>query len=386
MRKETLAGVVAVVGVALIWNHMSDDPIVGDGSMPYPGASSPAEQGPGLDDSDQPGSNPPAGGNDPNTISIADVIAAGRPLNSGPACRAAFKSERKGGGISWGNSDVFCLGLNGRKPQGVGGTGTGGAHVMDGQRAVDRNIVLVSSYSGSNTHLEVIDTDKKISTDVVLLKRKNGTGRIGKLASHGSGVAMAGDYIYSSSHGELFAYKANGFIKYGKGFGLPAVARASVSGQGGFSSLHVDVTRTPNQLVGINYTTGGGTYVQRFDLAKNGMLAARGGNGSLAINSSYGFPAKQIRSTSTMRMPGTRYQGVASVTIAGQQFTLGTQSGHDLTVMRGKTKMGSVGLAENGVSESLYYDPAQRKLWHVNEHGRQFLYSFSLGQIIARTR
>ena len=179
-------------------------------------------------------------------------------------------------------------GLNGRayKPQGIGGSATTERYTIGTKPAADRNIVLTSWYSQARepglfaanrsgesvTRLVVMDMDQRRYNNVELV-RPDGRGRLRNLDSHGSGLVWAGQYLYSSSHSVLWMYNADDILEINGRFVLPAVARWTVHGSGGLSSISIDRSVTPNQLKGINYTKNGQAYIQSFDLAENGMLA-----------------------------------------------------------------------------------------------------------------
>ena len=209
--------------------------------------------------------------------------------------------------------------------------------------------------------------------------------------SHGSGLVWAGQYIYMSSKSVLFMFNADDILKIRGRYVLPAVARWTVHGHGGMSSISIDRSASRDQLRGINYTKSGRTYIQTFKLAKSGLLAQSRGRGShdMAIRNRWGQRGRVVRSVSSLTIPGASYQGVGS---AGR-YSFANSSA--LKARGGKKKVDSTAVFKDGRKiakfrmprrniESIYIDYKRGTYASITEGGSQFLFSMPVRRIIKR--
>ena len=111
----------------------------------------------------------------------------------------------------------------------------------------------------------------------------------------------------------LWMYNADDLMEINGRYVLPAIARWSLDGKGGFSSISIDRSTSPNTLIGINYSITGQAYVQSFELAPDGRPAANSGSTGRAWCCGTGTAARPRRSTAPARwpFPGRNFQGVA---------------------------------------------------------------------------
>ena len=225
----------------------------------------------------------------------------------------------------------------------------------------------------------------------VELVRPDGRGRLRNLNSHGSGLVWAGQYLYSSSHSVLWMYNADDLLEIDGHFVLPAVARWTVHGSGGLSSISIDRSATPNQLKGINYTKNGQAYIQSFDLAANGMLAQNRDRTThgMYVRNRFGDKGRVVHSVSSLLIPGTSYQGVGS---AGAYSFANSSS---LRTSRSAGKVDATAVIRNGKvierfrmprgnGESIYIDYRRGIYTSITEHGSQFMFAMPLDHLIER--
>ena len=195
--------------------------------------------------------------NDAKRVGWDELIDDGRRLpEPTKACERSWRASGKDRRIDWSSASHLCMsGLLGGayKPQGVGGSATTEHYQIDGLPAAERNLVLTSWYSRSAerglfaangagesvTRLVVMDMDQSRYNTVELV-RPGANGKLDNLNSHGSGLVWAGQYLYSSSHSELWMYNADDILKVDGRYVLPAVGRWRVTGLGGLSSLSLD--------------------------------------------------------------------------------------------------------------------------------------------------
>ncbi len=337
-----------------------------------------------------------------------DVIDQGRALPGvSGGCADRWRKSGKDSRLNWSSVDYMCMdGLNGRayKPQGVGGSATTERYTIGTKPAADRNIVLTSWYSRvrepglfadnhsgeSVTRLVVMDMDQRRYNNVELV-RTDGHGRLRNLDSHGSGLVWAGQYIYSSSHSVLWMYNADDILKINGHFVLPAVARWTVHGSGGLSSISLDRSVTPNQLKGINYTKNGQAYIQSFDLAENGLLAqnSRRTAHDMSVRNRFGDKGREVHSVSSLMIPGASYQGVGSAgaySFANSSSLRTSRSAHkvDATAVFKNGKVIGRFQMPRGNGESIYIDYRRGIYRSITEGGSQFMYALPLEHLIER--
>lgn len=337
-----------------------------------------------------------------------DVLDGGKPLPQPSArCADRWRTSGKDARLDWSSVEFGCLNaLEGRhyRPQGVGGSATTRNYVIGGKPAADRDLVLTSWYSrarepglvapnGPNqvaTRLVIMDLDQRRYHSIELV-RPDGRGKFRNLNSHGSGLVWAGQYLYSSTRSTLWMYNADDIVEIDGRFVLPAVARWSVHGQGGLSSISLDRSVSPNQLTGINYTRYGQAYVQRFDLAKDGLLAPRDARaeGDLVVRNEFGEPGRVVRSVSSRAIPGTSYQGVGAIgryTLANSSGLRTPRSHPDRVDATAVLKGGDV-IAQfqmpHGNGQSVYIDYQRRRYVSITERGSQFIFAIPLEQLTA---
>ena len=184
-------------------------------------------------------------------------------------------------------------------------------------------------------------------------------------------------------------YNADDIIKIGSRYVLPAIARWNVSGQGGLSSISIDRSAIPNRLTGINYTPSGQAYVQSFALDADGGLADSSTRAQhpLVLKNSFGDRGRTIHSFSSLTIPGTNFQGVATV----GEYGLANSSA--LTLSSARRSVDAMVVFKNGKVlqrfqmprgnvESIYIDYQRDVLISVTEAGSQFLFQLPLGHLL----
>ncbi len=343
-------------------------------------------------------------------VSWAGILSRGRPLPRPDArCKASWRKSGKDGRLAWGGAGFWCLdGLPGEawKPQGVAGSGTTKGYTIGDRAATSRNIVLTSWYSRrsekglfaanrageSVTRLVVIDLDRK-RYSIVELVRPEGKNRLRSLNSHGSGLAWAGQYLYSSSQSWLWMYNADDLLEIKGHYVLPAVARWSVSGAGSLSSISLDRTSGRDQLVAINYSKTAPTRVHAFDLTRSGTLPDRAGNKtrSLALTTRFGEKRRVIRSVSWRAMSGEHYQGVGRwgrYTFANSSSLRIDADGprSDAMVVLQNSAALRLFRLPGGNVESVYLDYHRRRYVSLTEDDSQFLFVLPVGEIVSKAR
>ena len=288
-------------------------------------------------------------------------------------------------------------------PQGVGGSATAQDYAIGGQPAADRNIVLTSWYSRqqerglfagnragqSVTQLMVMDLDRRRYNTIELV-RPVGSGKLQNLNSHGSGLVWAGQYLYSSSRSVLWMYNADDILEIDGRFVLPAVARWTVAGSGGLSSISIDRSTIPSRLIGINYAKGDQSYVQSFDLDADGRLAAgaQRARHELVLRNSFGHEQRVLPSSRSLTLPGASYQGVGAAGPHGFANSSATQVGRaravdGLVIFKNSEVIGKFRMPRGNV-ESIYIDYVRGTYVSITEHGSQFLFQIPLGHLTER--
>ena len=252
-----------------------------------------------------------------------EVISGGKRLGKPSGrCAQSWRKSGKDRRLNWRSVKYLCMtGLKGRGylPQGIAGSGTARRYKIGSTPAAYRNIVLTSWYSRARepglfapnrrgqsvTRLVVMDMGKRRYNRIELV-RPAGRKKFRNMDSHGSGLAWAGQYIYMSSKSVLFMFNADDILKIRGRYVLPAVARWTVHGHGGLSSISIDRSASRDQLRGINYTKSGPTYIQTFKLAKSGLLARGHGRGThdMAIRNRWGQRGRVVRSVGSLTIPG----------------------------------------------------------------------------------
>ncbi len=334
-----------------------------------------------------------------------DLLDDGRPIpDADSQCSRAWRSSGKDSRIDWAAADYRCLDrLPGSsfKPQGVAGSGTAEGYTIGGLAASERNIVLTSWYSRSLekglvapnrpgesvTRLVVMDLDRGRYNTVELV-RTDGSRRFRNLNSHGSGLAWAGQYIYSSSLTSLWMYNADDIVKIKGRYVLPAVANWSVDGDGGLSSISIDRTTTPSQLTAINYSKDDRAFIQDFDLEADGLLAANSDRRrrGLSLTNRFGQGGRVVRSTDSAVVDGSSFQGVATV----GDYALANSSALrfdgrgpvDATVVLQDGKLIERYQMPHGNVESIYIDHRRGTYTTVTENLSQFLFTVPLEELV----
>lgn len=341
-------------------------------------------------------------------VSWNEVLASGRPLPEvGEECSDAWRTSGKDARLAWKSSTFLCLdGVlgGGYRPQGVGGSATTQRYRIDGQPAASRNLILTSWYSRARepglfapnrdqesvTRLVVMDMDQRRYNSVELV-RPDGTNTLRNLNSHGSGLVWAGQYLYSSSRSALWMYNADDIVKIDGHYVLPAIARWSVTGRGGLSSISLDQSATPHRLTGINYTKTGRTYVQSFELAPNGLLAdqPQRTDHSLVLTSTFGGTPRVVHSARSLTIPGASYQGVG---VAGPY---GFANSSALSIGPTRKPVDAMALLKDGEVirrfrmpqgnvESIYIDYRRGRYVSLTERGHQFMFDLPLRHLTRR--
>lgn len=334
-----------------------------------------------------------------------DLIDQGKPLPAVTArCAEGWRTSGKDRRLQQKSVRFLCLDAVsniGFRPQGIAGSATTQHYRINRVPAATRHLLLISWYSRlsvpgllapnhpgqSVTRLVVLDLDSRRYNSVELV-RPVGRDRFGNLNSHGSGLAWAGQYLYSSSHAQLWMYNADDLLKVSGRFVLPAVAHWKVSGAGGLSSISLDRSARPAQLRGINYSTRGQAYVSSFALADDGLLRPnrRRTPHDLILANDFGQPGRVVHSASSRLIAGTNFQGVATAgryTFANSSgLALGTADGQGVdavAVLKGTKVMATVRMPR-GV-ESVYLDYRRRTYYSMVEGGSQFLFAIPLRQL-----
>lgn len=342
-----------------------------------------------------------------------ELLADGRSLPTrSPRCRTDWRTTTRDDALDWRQAGYLCLDqLNGKgfKPQGVGGSGTAQGYRIGGRPASDRHLVIVSSYSAKpqrgllfphqpgkteTTRLTVIDLDQRRYNTVELV-RPTGAGTLTALDSHGSGMVWVGQYLYSSSRGSLWLYNADDLLRINGRYVLPAVARWSVSGTGGLSSLGVDRTTRTTRLVGITYSETGTAWSHTLELDRSGLLrpVRKPAVRQLRLTRDFGPGPGSVLSGTSSVLPGTNYQGIGTVRgddgrryrIANSSSLMlaGRRHGDNVVIMRKDTMIARFAMPKENI-ESLYLDPRRERYVTITEHGRQFLFWLPTGHLIDR--
>jgi len=338
-----------------------------------------------------------------------DVIDSGRKFPSVTArCARNWRNSGRDQRLDWDSARYLCMeSLSGRgyRPQGVGGSATTEDYFIGGQPASDRNLILTSWYSrakepglfaprrggGSVTRLVVMDMDQRRYNTVELV-RPDGSRTLRSLNSHGSGLVWAGQYLYSSSHSELFMFNADDIMKIDGRYVLPAVARWTVSGHGGLSSISIDRSTTPDRLRSINYTTSGQAYMQSFELAADGSLVANGRRTArdLVLTNRFGQQGPPVHSISSVVVPGGSFQGVAGAGSFGfansSSLRINGRKGVDAVAVLKEGKVVERFRMPHGNGQSIYVDYRRGTYVSLTERYSQFLYQLPLKNLTSPAR
>ena len=340
------------------------------------------------------------------------VIDAGHKLpKNSDTCRAACQQARRDPTLNWDKAGYLCLNrLVGRgfKPQGISGTGAVQGYRIGHRPAARRNIVVVSSYSvGAQpqlrfpnspgrvdaTRLTVIDLDRSRYNTVELVK-PSGDDSFVALGSHGSGLAWVGQYLYSSSRTALWMYNADDLMLIDGHFVLPAVARWSVAGHGGLSSLGLDRTgRGRTSLISITYSETGTAWSHTFPLDATGQLrqSKQRAADDLTLTSSFGPGPSPVYSSESSVVPGTNYQGIGAIgrhRIANSSSLMldGRRHGDNVVILTKKTQLVARFSMPTENIESLYLDPRRRRYVTITEHGKQFLFWLPVDHLLEQAK
>ena len=410
------AGVISVLVLTLPQPHspgsVSPTPV----APPSPTPASPAPTSPTPKPT-------PTGGPPRDTVRTADsyltrygatyagwdtLIDAGHKLPKLTAgCRQAWREARRDPALDWDKGGYLCLNrLVGRgfKPQGIGGTGAVKGHRIGRQPAAERNIVVISSYSVAPqpellfpnvpgrteaTRLTVIDLDRSRYNTIELVKPAKDNS-FTALGSHGSGLAWVGQYLYSSSRTALWMYNADDLMRINGHFVLPAVARWSVAGHGGLSSLGLDRSGGKAALISVTYSETGTAWSHTFPLDATGLLhrSSKRAAAELSLTRSFGPGLSPVYSTESSVLPGTNYQGIGVLgrhRIANSSSLMldGQRHGDNVVIVKNGTILARFAMPKENI-ESLYLDPRRRRYVTMTEHGQQFLFWLPVDHLIKR--
>ena len=235
----------------------------------------------------------------------------------------------------------------------------------------------------------MIDLDRGVYNHVELV-RPDGVDAFTALDSHGSGFVWVGQYMYSSSRGSLWMYNADDLMVIDGRYVLPAVARWGVKGVGGFSSIGIDRTTKPTTLTAINYTQTGTGWSQSFDLDAAGRVqnGTRKPTHELHLTRDFGPGPAAIRSTRSVVVPGTNFQGIGTsgayrFVNSSSLLVDGRRHGDNLVILKKNTTIARFTMPSENV-ESIYLDFRRGRYVTVTEHGRQFLFWMPLDHLIHR--
>ncbi len=346
---------------------------------------------------------------DATRVDWDDVLARGHALpKADKACVRSWKASGLDPRINPRRADYWCWdGLGGRayKPQGIAGSGTTEGYRIRSRWASNRNIILTSWYSKaaepglfatntkgeSVTRLVVIDLDKRRYNTIELV-RPDGRDRLRRLNSHGSGLAWAGQYLYSSSKSWVWLYNADDLLTIDGHFVLPAVARWSVSGSGGASSISLHRRAGQDRLTTITYTKTGPTRVHAFALDRHGLLTAgpTTANQPLVLTTGFGEKRRVIRSMGATTLDGTNFQGVGTwgryrfANSSALRLAGPSSPRVDATVVLRSGKVLHRFRLPGGNVESVYVDPRRKTYASVTEDGSQFLFVLPLSELTSR--
>jgi hypothetical protein len=409
-----------VVGLVLVVRSPSVDG-AGAPQVSLPGTPTPTPSA--TPPTTPPPTTGPRGGPPAGTVHVDDRYRAryaGRfvgwdtLLASAPAlparssgCREDWRAARRDPALSWARAGYLCLDqLTGNrfKPQGVAGTGATQGYRIGGRSAADRNIVVVTSYSSvaeaglrfphrpgetDTTRLTVVDLDRRVHRQVELV-RPTGAGAFTALDSHGSGVVWVGQYLYTSSRGSLWMYNADDLMEIDGRFVLPAVARWTVSGTGGLSSIGLDRSTRPASLTAINYSETGTAWSQTIALGADGRVrnGTRTAGSPLRLTSAYGPVPATVVSTRSRVVEGTNFQGIGTsgryrLVNSSSLMLDGRRHGDNVVVLKRNRAIARFAMPSENV-ESLYLDFRRNRYVTVTEHGRQFLFWLPLDHLIER--
>jgi hypothetical protein len=322
-------------------------------------------------------------------------------------CRSEWKKTSRDAALTWRRAGFLCLDqLTGRgfHPQGIAGSGSTLGYRIGTQPAAARNVVLVSSYSSKPekglrfahqpgrtdaTRLTVIDLDRRLVNQVELV-RPVGADGLAALDSHGSGLAWAGQYLYSSSRGSLWMYNVDDLMLIDGRYVLPAVGSWGVEGRGGLSSISVDRSTSPAGLLAVNYSQTGTAWAHSFPLGPDGRVRSgkTTGRHELALVSRFGPGPASVRSSRSAVVPGTNFQGIGAAgayrLVNSSSLMLdGRRYGDNVVVLKKNQTIARFTMPEENL-ESVYVDYRRKRYVTVTEHGRQFLFWLPLDHLIER--
>lgn len=330
-----------------------------------------------------------------------DVIDSGRSFPAVTArCARSWRNSGRDKRLNWDSARFICMNaLSGGayRPQGVGGSASTEGYFIGSQPASNRNIILTSWYSrakepglfaprrggGSVTKLVVLDMDQRRYNSVELV-RPDGSRTLRSLNSHGSGLVWVGQYLYASSLSELFMFNADDIMKIRGRYVLPAVARWTVSGHGGLSSISLDRSTTPDRLRTINYTKSGRAYMQSFELSGDGSLAAnsRSTDHDLVLKNHFGQRGSAVHSVSSVVVPGGSYQGVAGAGAFGfansSSLRINGRKNVDGVAVLKRGEVVERFRMPHGNGQSIYIDYRRGIYVSLTERDSQFLYQLPL--------
>ena len=187
-------------------------------------------------------------------------------------------------------------------------------------------------------------------------------------------------------------YNADDILKIRGRYVLPAVARWTVHGRGGLSSISLDRSASPDQLRAINYTKTGQAYVQSFSLRKSGLLASnrRRTAHDLFLRNRWGEKRRVVHSIRSLQIPGTSYQGVGATgryifaNSSGMRLSPRTRRVDAVAIFKSGRLVGRFRLPRRHI-ESIYIDYKRGTYTTITEGGSQFMFAMPLRRIVRRT-
>lgn len=104
------------------------------------------------------------------------------------------------------------------------------------------------------------------------------------------------------------------------------------------------------------------------------------------LTSSFGPDPRTVRSSSSVRVPGTNFQGIGStgrhrIVNSSSLMLDGRRHGDNVVIMKDDTVLARYRMPEENV-ESLYLDERRSRYVTITEHGQQFLFWLPLDHLI----
>ena len=255
-------------------------------------------------------------------------------------------------------------------------------------RADEPRLIAPNRANQSVTRMMIMDMDRRRYNSVELV-RPDGPDRFRNLNSHGSGLVWAGQYLYSSTRSTLWMYNADDIMEIDGRFVLPAVTGWTVEGRGGLSSISLDRSSSPARMRAINYSRAGAAHIQSFELDPNGRLAANDqrAQGGLVLRNSFGENRRVVGSVDSLTIPGSSFQGVATVGRYGLANSSALRFNGlgpvDATVVLKDGEVIDRFRMPRGNVESIYLNERRGTYVSMTELGSQFLFELPLDGLIA---